>query len=59
MENSKTACYPKILVTSCLQEVALYERFQLEGLTWNILVFWMLSRRLGEFAHVQCPCDES
>ena len=31
MENSKTACYPKILVTSCLQEVALYERFQLEG----------------------------
>ena len=32
MENSKTACHPKILVTSCLQEVALYESwFQLEG----------------------------
>ena len=32
MENSKTACYPcKILITSFLQEVALYERFQLEG----------------------------
>ena len=29
MENSKTACYPKILVTSCLQEMA--KRFQLEG----------------------------
>ena len=33
--------------------------FNLKALTGNILVFWMLSRRLGEFAHVQCPCDES
>ena len=58
MENSKTACRPNNWSPVAYKGRSCMRGSNLKSLTGNILVFWMLWMLIGEFTHVQCPCDE-